>query len=107
MMLEGKPNLTTTQVPVITPSSSSSFSSNSINNQPNEKQQQQQPVISPISLPLAEHSIEEFSPQVHSDSKYYLRPIASSFSSNWLESESDSNHFKVFIILSYNWTFWR
>lgn len=105
-MLEGKPNLTTTQVPVITPSSSSS-SSNSINNQPNEKQQQQQPVISPISLPLAEHSIEEFSPQVHSDSKYYLRPIASSFSSNWLESESDSNHFKVFIILSYNWTFWR
>ena len=96
MMLEGKPNLTTTQVPVITPSSSSSSSSNSINNQPNEKQQQQQqPVISPISLPLAEHSIEEFSPQVHSDSKYYLRPIARSFSSNWLESESDSIDFEV------------
>lgn len=96
MMLEGKPNLTTTQVPVITPSSSSFSSSNSINNQPNEKQQQQQqPVISPISLPLAEHSIEEFSPQVHSDSKYYLHRIASSFSSNWLESESDSIDFEV------------
>ena len=95
MMLEADPILRTTRVPVMTPSSSSFSSSNSINNQPNEKQQQQQPVISPISLPLAEHSIEEFSPQVHSDSKYYLRPIDSSFSSNWLESESDSIDFEV------------